>query len=732
MRIRGSGASGWWTRAGLAAGALALIFGTIPAGAAVAEQTAASQDTSWQLAAVPSATVSGGQINSVSCSSAKACTAVGTYISTSGLNVTLAERWKGRGWRQQSAVNPAGDTTTSVDPVLAGVSCPAKDFCAAVGSYTPQFFQSSLTEVWNGKHWIAKSFPLPAGASSAQLSGVSCVTVKFCEAVGSYVDVDGSVVPLAATWTGNRWRLQTAPAPSGSAPLTDGLNAVSCLSLTFCEAGGGSESASSTFAERWSGKAWVRQMVPGTVAVQSVSCVTTKFCEGSGLGSAFRWTGKSWRTQTVPVAGAEYAAVSCVTAKLCEMVGDFRGTSGNLGAIAAQWTGKSWLAKSAANPATSTDTHLTAVDCTSTRSCEAGGNYQLVDTANDPKALAETWTGRSWRLQAAAAPAGATDNYLHAVSCVTASFCEAVGEHFDSSGNQVNLAEMWNGKSWTIQDIPSPLGPDTAPTDDDLGTVSCVSAQFCEAIGSGPSGGLAETWNGTSWAVQTYPGSNVSPVSVSCASASFCLSVNGFSQVDTWNGTSWSAGTSVTGISPAESVSCLSDSFCEVVGGGSNGEDAAEWNGSTWTLQTTAGPASTALNAVTCISATSCEAVGSAANSSFQEQNLAESWDGTTWVDQTTTDPATTFGNSLTAVSCTSASACTAVGQNFYNGADQSDTMAQVWDGTSWTLQTTPNPAGSTGNFFNGVSCAVTDACVAVGQAEDAGQVVEVLVENGP
>jgi hypothetical protein len=65
------------------------------------------------------------------------------------------------------------------------------------------------------------------------------------------------------------------------------------------------------------------------------------------------------------------------------------------------------------------------------------------------------------------------------------------------------------------------------------------------------------------------------------------------------------------------------------------------------------------------------------------EQNPAESWNGTTWVQQTTTAPAVTDGNSLAAVTCTSASDCTAVGQNFYNGADQSDSMAQVWDGTS-------------------------------------------------
>jgi len=35
-----------------------------------------------------------------------------------------------------------------------------------------------------------------------------------------------------------------------------------------------------------------------------------------------------------------------------------------------------------------------------------------------------------------------------------------------------------------------------------------------------------------------WVGSNVEPVSVSCASPSCCMSVNGFSQVDTWNGTS--------------------------------------------------------------------------------------------------------------------------------------------------------------------------------------------------
>jgi hypothetical protein len=79
---------------------------------------------------------------------------------------------------------------------------------------------------------------------------------------------------------------------------------------------------------------------------------------------------------------------------------------------------------------TATFTHLNGVSCAAAASCKAVGYFEVAATANNPKALAEAWNGHSWELQHAVAPSGATYNTLASVSCVSTTFCEAVGAHF--------------------------------------------------------------------------------------------------------------------------------------------------------------------------------------------------------------------------------------------------------------------------------------------------------------
>ena len=84
----------------------------------------AATDPGWTVANSANVTLTGGSIESVSCSAANACTAVGSDHNTSGVDVTLAERWNGTDWQREATPNPAGDTTSSVAPALTGVACP--------------------------------------------------------------------------------------------------------------------------------------------------------------------------------------------------------------------------------------------------------------------------------------------------------------------------------------------------------------------------------------------------------------------------------------------------------------------------------------------------------------------------------------------------------------------------------------------------------------------------------
>ena len=283
------------TRAGAGLVACALTAFMLVTGAGSAQ----AAGPVWKLAHSPNATLPGGQLESVSCSSAGACTAVGTDRNTAGIGVTLAERWNGKTWQRQHTPNPAEDTAASVTPDLHGVSCPAAGFCAAVGSYNLAFGQVSIAQVWNGHGWASQRFPVPLGAFSASLDQVSCTSPRFCEAVGT-ATIGGRTVTLAAAWNGTSWHLQHTPNPPGSTFVQ--LHTVSCASLTFCEAWGGGNSANGgpELAEQWNGSSWRLQTVPPNVTVNSVSCVSATVCEAVGNSAAFAWNGSSWTAQTLP------------------------------------------------------------------------------------------------------------------------------------------------------------------------------------------------------------------------------------------------------------------------------------------------------------------------------------------------------------------------------------------------------------------------------------------------
>jgi hypothetical protein len=107
------------------------------------------------------------------------------------------------------------------------------------------------------------------------------------------------------------------------------------------------------------------------------------------------------------------------------------------------------------------------------------------------------------------------------------------------------------------------------------------------------------------------------------------------------------------------------------------------------------------LNAVSCVSASACTAVGYH-NGATEAGTLAESWNGTTW----SVVPSPAKGV-LDGVSCVSAGACVAVGR-FTGG-----TLAESWNGTTWSV--VPSPNKGTGGLLSGVSCVPASGCTAAG-----------------
>ena len=80
-------------------------------------------------------------------------------------------------------------------------------------------------------------------------------------------------------------------------------------------------------------------------------------------------------------------------------------------------------------------------------------------------------------------------------------------------------------------------------------------------------------------------------------------------------------------------------------------------------------------------------------------------------------------------VSCAGATSCTAVGakeSESTDGLTLSGTLIEQWNGTTWSVIASPNPAAGLG-VLNGVSCISARHCFAVGYAGRARTLVERL-----
>jgi hypothetical protein len=130
------------------------------------------------------------------------------------------------------------------------------------------------------------------------------------------------------------------------------------------------------------------------------------------------------------------------------------------------------------------------------------------------------------------------------------------------------------------------------------------------------------------------------------------------------------------------------------------------WNGGgEWTQVGRQFPGS--LASVSCVSDTSCTAAGG---------TTVYSWTGTDWSAMETPSDGIEI-TSFTGVSCADSAACEVVGDGNNGGSDPNQTVVEWWNGTTWTVETSPNPIDT--NVLNGVACADTTDCIAVGQATD-------------
>jgi hypothetical protein len=159
----------------------------------------------WTLQSTPGlGDMAGGGFDSVSCASGTACTATGSVDLGGGVPVQLAERWNGSIWVVQSTPNPGAFAD------MAGVSCPSRSDCTAVG-YDVNFntgADETFAMQFTGGSWTLQSPPTPADATDAVLLGVSCSAAGSCTGVGA---MNGQSRTLAVRFNGTSWSVQPTP-----------------------------------------------------------------------------------------------------------------------------------------------------------------------------------------------------------------------------------------------------------------------------------------------------------------------------------------------------------------------------------------------------------------------------------------------------------------------------------------------------------------------------------------
>jgi hypothetical protein len=332
-------------------------------------------------------------------------------------------------WRRQAPPEPAGTT----DQAFGAVSCSSSSACLAIATHDNfEHGYGQYAETWNGSHWTLRTVPK---AADVYLYGVKCRSAQWCVAVGAIGDG-----PVVDRWNGSGWKQAKPPVPVGA--TSSALTAVACSGTTACTAIGESEKGGGTpslLTERWNGSAWKIQSVPAPSA-------------GHGVLSA----------------------VACPAADACRAVGSDKG-----GLFSEIWNGSSWLIRPVPVPAGGSDADLEAVSCTAASSCEAVGTYSS-SKGRTFLPLAEVWNGSHWLAQAPSTVAGATSSGLDAVSCVSATDCEAAAQAGTMAGPpQAGVLEKWNGTTWSVQEKVLPAGDTSAS----LSGISCTKGPVCEAVG---------------------------------------------------------------------------------------------------------------------------------------------------------------------------------------------------------------------------------------------------------
>jgi hypothetical protein len=411
--LYGDGSGEWWGLIDtLSAGVWTTIFAPEPADAGT------SSPAPYQFAV----------LSSVSCTSDGGCTAVGQYRDDNGYYEALIDTLSGGAWTASEAPLPANaGYLTTQNTQLDSISCTSATVCTAVGNYSESDgdFDALIDTLADGT-WTPTEAPLPPNAAAATwnnpypvLFSVSCTLDGGCTAVGRYSDSEETAWAVIDSLSDGTWTATEAPEPANTGTEgSDGnqydyLNSVSCISATACTAVGtydDTEGYEYGLIESLAGGTWADTEAPeprntGTdrtatqmTNLNSVSCSADGACAAVGFyyqknnlsyGLLETRDGGTWKDRQAPEpanAGtpaesrerALFNAVICPSAATCTAVGSYSDTDGNNHGLIETLSGGGWSALEAPEPTggatpSGNATTLDAVSCTTDGGCTAVG-----------------------------------------------------------------------------------------------------------------------------------------------------------------------------------------------------------------------------------------------------------------------------------------------------------------------------------------------------------------------
>ncbi len=645
-----------------------------------------------------------------------ASNASGTFYGADGEFTTWGE------WSLAATANPKAQEKSS----LADVACPTASSCRAVGY--DEYRGRALFEKWNGSTWTITSSEIAERKPTA----IACSAGAFCFAAGEKADGSPYTVQVAL---GIPSGSEQAPAtPEGGSALK--LKALSCPAggVYTCTAVGtySKEGKTKPLIERHSESSeagWSLQASATTASeaeLKDVSCPSTSECfavgrEGSPTSPkplVERWNGSSWSVQSSPLpSGKSYASlsrVSCTSASACIATGNVPASEGG-GAYAVRWNGKEWSLASSGLASGAVD-----LSCASSTFCIAAGN-------KEGKTLMQAWNGSEWATQSSPNPEGKTPQ-LGAASCASTTYCSTVGFASFGEGEKATLGEGWNGTSWSLAATANPKAQEKSS----LADVACPTASSCRAVGYDEYRGRAlfEKWNGSTWTITSSEIAERKPTAIACSAGAFCFAAGEKADGSPYtvqvalgipSGSEQAPATPEGGSAlKLKALSCPAGGVytCTAVGTYSKEgktkpliERHSESSEAGWSLQASATTASEAeLKDVSCPSTSECFAVGRE-GSPTSPKPLVERWNGSSWSVQSSPLPSGKSYASLSRVSCTSASACIATGN--VPASEGGGAYAVRWNGKEWSLASSGLASGAVD-----LSCASSTFCIAAGNKE--------------